>query len=83
MKIKNIEGLSGAQIYNMVNHVGEFVIFPYTVSIAVITFKRSSSIYCIKDGENTIKYSGKNASSNNINSFVNSNNSASQYNIPQ
>ena len=64
MKIKNIEGLSVAQINNMVNQGGKFVIFPYTVSIAVMTFKRSSSIYFIKNGESTIKYSSKHVLTN-------------------
>ncbi len=57
MQIKNIEGLSVAQIKQLVNQGGKFVIFPYTVSIVLATFRRSSSIYFIRPNENTIKYS--------------------------
>ena len=57
MQIKNIEGLSVAEIKQLVNQGGKFVIFPYTISIVLATFRRSSSIYFIKPNENTIKYS--------------------------
>ncbi len=56
-EIKNINGLSVAQIRTMVNQGGKFVVFPYTISILVMTFKRSSDIYFIKPGEGTLGYS--------------------------
>lgn len=57
MEIKNIEGLRVSQIKQLVNEGGKFVIFPYTISILIMTFKRSSNIYFIHPGENSIKYS--------------------------
>jgi hypothetical protein len=66
MQIKNIDGLSVSQIRSMVNEGGKFVIFPYTVSIVVMTFKRSSSIYFIPPGENTIKHSYKHVLTNGV-----------------
>lgn len=58
-QIKNIEGLSVSQIKAMVQQGGRFVIFPYTVSIVVMTFKRSSSIYFVRPDEKSIKHSYK------------------------
>jgi hypothetical protein len=55
--IKNIDGLSVAQIQSMVNQGGKFVVFPYTISILIMTFKRSSDIYFIRPGEGTLGYS--------------------------
>jgi hypothetical protein len=57
MRINNIEGLSVSQIREMVNDGGKFVYFPFTISIIIMTFNRSSDIYFIRSGENTIKYS--------------------------
>jgi hypothetical protein len=56
-EIKNINGLSVQQIQSMVQQGGKFVVFPYTISILVMTFKRSSDIYFIKPGEGTLGYS--------------------------
>lgn len=55
--INNIDGLSVGQIRQMVNQGGKFVVFPYTISILIMTFRRSSDIYFIKPGEGTLKYS--------------------------
>ena len=57
MLIKNIEGLSVSQIKELVNKGGKFVIFPYTISFVIMTLKRSSDIYFIRDDENSFKYS--------------------------
>ncbi|MPT36647.1 MAG: hypothetical protein E2604_16555 [Flavobacterium sp.] len=59
MQIKNIEGLKVSQIRALVDRGAKFVIFPYTVSIVLMTFKRSSSIYFINPNESTFKYSYK------------------------
>ena len=66
MQIKNIDGLTVSQIRSMVNEGGKFVVFPYTVSIVVMTFKRSSSIYFIPPGENTLKHSYKHILTNGV-----------------
>ncbi len=51
MQIKNIEGLSAADINRELERGGKFVIYQYCVSILVMTFKRPSSIYFIRAGE--------------------------------
>jgi hypothetical protein len=55
-QIKNADGLSVQQIRDMVNQGGKFVVFPYTISIVLMTFKRSSDIYFIKPGESSFKH---------------------------
>lgn len=57
MQIKNIEGLRVSQVRDLVYQGGKFVVFPYTVSLVLMTLKRSSDIYFIRPGENTFKYS--------------------------
>ncbi len=64
MEIRNIDGLSVAQVKQLVNEGGRFVHFPYTISIVLMTFKRSSSIYFVRDGENSFKYSYKHVGTN-------------------
>lgn len=59
MQIKNTEGLSVSQIKSIVQDNGRFVYFPYTISLVLVTFKRPSSIYLIRPGEMSIKYSYK------------------------
>ena len=59
MQIKNIEGLSVAQIKELVSQGAEFVYFPYTVSFVLMTLKRTSSIYFIRPYEGKFKYSYK------------------------
>lgn len=59
MQIKNIEGLSVAQIKELVSQGAEFVYFPYTVSFVLGTLKRASSIYFIRPYEGKFKYSYK------------------------
>ena len=55
-QIKNVDGYSVQEIRDMVHQGGKFVVFPYTISIVVMTFKRSSDIYFIKPGESGIKH---------------------------
>lgn len=56
-QIKNIEGLSIADINKELNKGAKFVVFQYCFSIIVMTFKRGSDIYFIKEGESTVKHS--------------------------
>lgn len=51
MSIKNIEGLTTDQINRELAQGGKFVIFQFTISILVMTFRRSSDIYFIRAGE--------------------------------
>jgi len=55
--IKNIQGLTVNQLNKELSNGGKFVVFSYTISIIVMTFKRSSDIYFIPAGESTIKHS--------------------------
>lgn len=54
MKIKNVDGLTPDEIKNEVANGGKFVFFQYTISIIVMTFKRSSDIYFVKSTEKPI-----------------------------
>ncbi len=54
MKIQNVEGLSNADITRELQNGGRFIIFTYTISIIVMTFKRSSDVYFVKAGESAV-----------------------------
>ena len=56
-EIRNLGDMTVAQLKQEVSDGGKFVIFSYTISLLVITFKRSSDIYFIRGNESTIKYS--------------------------
>lgn len=66
MQIKNIEGLSVAQIKAIVADGGKFVYFPYTISLVLVTFQRNSSIYLVRSSESTIRHSYKYVLTNTI-----------------
>ena len=51
MAVKGIEGLSNEQLDLELNKGGKFVIFQYTISILVMTFKRGSDIHFVRYGE--------------------------------
>ena len=51
MKIKNVEGLTTDQINKELQNGGKFVLYQFTISIIVMTFKRSSDIYFVRAGE--------------------------------
>lgn len=52
-KINNIEGLSPAQIRQLVKDGGEFVVYKYCISIIVMSFNRNSEIYFIHPDKNS------------------------------
>ncbi len=54
MEIKNIEGLTTDQINRELESGGKFVIYQYTISIIVMTFRRSSDVYFIRTGESAV-----------------------------
>lgn len=56
-QIKNIEGLSISDLNTELSRGGKFVVYQYCISIVVMTFKRSSSIYFIRAGESGFKHS--------------------------
>jgi len=51
MAVKGIEGMSNEQLDLELNKGGKFVIFQYTISILVMTFRRGSDIHFIRYGE--------------------------------
>lgn len=57
MKTKNTEGLTLFEIQQLIQQGGKFVVFPYTISTLFMSFKKDSTIYFIRPGENTLKYS--------------------------
>jgi hypothetical protein len=54
MRIKNIDGLSAGDLQREVEQGGRFVFYPYTISVLVVTFKRTSGVYLVKGKENKI-----------------------------
>ncbi len=56
-EIKNLDGISGHELKNELANGAKFVVFQYCISLLVITFKRSSSIYFVRSGESTLKHS--------------------------
>jgi hypothetical protein len=51
MKIKNIDGLSARELQQEGENGSRFIYFAYTVSLGVVTFKRTSDVYMIRKGE--------------------------------
>lgn len=52
MKIKNIDGLSAEDLQRETDTGGTFVYYAVTVSLLVVTFKRTSGVYLVRKGEN-------------------------------
>jgi len=50
-KIIGIEGMTNEQLQSELSRGGKFVVFPYCISIVIMTFGRSSDIYFIRAGE--------------------------------
>lgn len=53
-EIKNIDGYTMGDLEIAVQQGGRFVMFQYTVSIVVMTFKRPTDIYFIAPGESAV-----------------------------
>ena len=53
--IKGIEGMTVQEIKNEVALGGKFVIFQYSISILVMTFKRPTDVFFIKSGDSATK----------------------------
>lgn len=56
MNIKNLENLTTDQIHYELKNGAKFVIFSYCISVLIMTFRRSSSIYFIRPGESTFRH---------------------------
>jgi hypothetical protein len=57
--IKNTEGLSTDRLNDELRKGAKFVVFSYTISVIVITSRRTSDIYFVKADEASSKYSWK------------------------
>ena len=53
MSVPGTEGLTPHQLHAEIQRGGKFVTFPYTISILVITFSRSSEVKFIRAGQGT------------------------------
>ncbi len=51
MKINGIEGISEEEMNHLLEQGAKFVIFEYTFSIFIMTFKRSSDVYFLRPGQ--------------------------------
>jgi hypothetical protein len=54
MRIKNIDGLSAEDLQREVKEGGRFVFYPYTISLIVVTFKRTSGVYLVRGNEHKL-----------------------------
>jgi hypothetical protein len=59
MKIKNFDTMTAGELKHQVANGARFVMFQYTISIVVMSFKRPSDIYFIPAGESAAKHSWK------------------------
>ncbi|WP_414575945.1 hypothetical protein [Anabaena sp. CCY 9402-a] len=58
-KIIGLDDMTVEELNQELANGAKFVVFLYCFSIVILTFKRSSEIYLIKSGENTLKKSIK------------------------
>jgi hypothetical protein len=54
MKIKNFENYTPHELKMELDNGARFVIYTYTISVIILTFKRPSDIYFIRSGEGSV-----------------------------
>ena len=54
MKIKNINGLSATDLQEAVKDGARFVYYAWTISVIILTFKRTSGVYLVYPEENRV-----------------------------
>jgi hypothetical protein len=54
MRISGLEGMTAADIERELRHGARFVLFTYTISVLIMTFKRPAGIYFVKGGRSAI-----------------------------
>jgi len=54
MKIKNIEGLSATDLQEEEQKGAKFIYYSYTISLILLTFRRTSGVYMIRPGESSV-----------------------------
>ncbi len=53
-KIRGIEGMKQGELEFEIQRGAKFVLFQYCISIIVLTFRRPSDVYFIRQGENAL-----------------------------
>jgi hypothetical protein len=53
-KIRGIEGMKHGELEFELQRGAKFVLFQYCISVVVLTFRRPSDIYFIRQGENAV-----------------------------
>lgn len=59
MKIVGVEGMSAEQVHQAVAQGGRFVVYPYCISVLVMSFKRSSAVHFVPAGASAVKPGAK------------------------
>ena len=54
MRIKNIDGLSADMLEQEVSKGGRFIYYAITISLIIVTLKRTSGVYLVRAGENSV-----------------------------
>jgi hypothetical protein len=52
--IKNLDGLTSEQISAELGRGAKFVIYQFSISLILVTFKRPSKIYFVRSGESAV-----------------------------
>jgi len=53
-KIRGIEGMKQGELDFEIQRGAKFVLFQYCISIVILTFRRPSDIYFLRQGENSV-----------------------------
>jgi hypothetical protein len=54
VSIKGTEGMSSEEISLEIQRGGKFVVFLYTISVVILTFRRGSDVHFVKSGESAV-----------------------------
>jgi len=53
-QIRGIEGMKSGELEFEIQRGGKFILFQYCISIVVLTFRRPSAIYFLRQGESAV-----------------------------
>ena len=53
MELRGVDGMSVGEVEDLVRQGGRFVMFTYTISLLVMTFRRPTAVHFIRPGEGT------------------------------
>jgi hypothetical protein len=54
LKIRGIEGMKAGEVHFEIGRGARFVFFQYCISVVVLTFRRPSDIYFLRQGESAV-----------------------------